>query len=413
MQGKRELTSTDVRVRVCPDVDQLMDMACARTGLDDFGEPARRAPLDAFVSSLQAESWDRMTQKARDHLVGHVVHLLATRLKLIADRKEYPEIVRQKISRPVILVGPPRSGSTLLHTLLSLDPQHLAPEHWVCLEPSPPVAVGPPSQDRLERAEKRMMGLFEDIPDIFVTHPYMIEEGASALAECGSDILNMVFTSQQLWCFYRNEGYRNYLLEADHSPALQFHHDFLQHLQWGTNGKRWTLKGSDHMLWLAELGAQYPDAMLIWTHRDLAQQLGSLANIQAILCGLIGNPVEGAEREEVGRLAIEHQRASLMKGMQARDSLGEDRFFDVSYHDVMANPVRTVERIYERFGLKMSDEHVANIRDWLARNPQTKHGVHKYSTDEFGLEAGAINRRFKDYVDRFGFGFGIRPPVMQ
>lgn len=407
------MASAAASVGECPGVDALMDIARERTGLDDFGDPARRAALDVFVSSLQAESWQRMSPKPKAHAVDHIAHLLALRLKLFADRKQYSDIARQKISRPFIVVGPPRSGSTLVHTLLSLDPEHLAPEHWVCLEPSPPPALGAPSQERLDRAEKRMMALFDEIPDIFVTHPYMIEEGASALAECGSDILNMCFTSQQLWCFYRNEAYRHYLLEADHSAALRFHHDFLQHLQWGTTGRRWTLKGSDHMLWMAELGAQYPDAMMIWTHRDLAQQLGSLASIQAILCGFTGRPVEGQERDAVGRMAIEHQHAALMKGMRARDRLGEERFFDVSYHDVMANPVRTVERIYEWFGLRVSDEHVERIRDWLERNPQTKHGVHQYSTSEFGLEAGAINRRFRDYVDRFGFGFGIRPPLTE
>jgi hypothetical protein len=400
-------------IRQCPDVDALLDMAGARTGLDDFGDPGRRAPLEAFIASLQGQCWNRITPKAKHHAVDHFTHLLTLQLQLTADRKRYPEIARERIDRPFILVGPPRSGSTLLHTLLSLDPQHQAPEHWVCLEPSPPPALGAPTQDRLARAERRMMGLFDEIPDIFVTHPYMIEEGASALAECGSDILNMVFTSQQLWCFYRNEGYRRYLLEADHSAALRFHHDFLQHLQWGTNGKRWALKGSDHMLWMEELGRQYPDAMLIWTHRDLAQQLGSLASIQAILCGFTGKPVHGEEREAVGRLAIDHQHAAIMKGMQARGRLGENRFLDISYHDVMANPVRTVQRIYARFGLTMSDEHAANIRDWLARNPQTKHGAHKYSTDEFGLEAAAINSKFQDYVDRFGFGFGIRPALIE
>jgi hypothetical protein len=407
------MASAAVSVRECPGVDALMDMARERTGLDDFGDPARGVPLEAFVSSLQAESWERMAPKAKAHAIDHIAHLLAIRLQLMADRKQHPEIAQQEIKCPFIVVGPPRSGSTLLHTLLSLDPQHLAPEHWVCLEPSPPPALGAPTTSRLERAERRMMGLFDEIPDIFVTHPYMIEEGAGALAECGSDILNMVFTSQQLWCFYRAEAYRRYLLEADHSAALRHHNEFLQHLQWGTTGKRWALKGSDHMLWMEELGAQYPDAMLIWTHRDLEQQLGSLASIQAILCGFIGKPVHGEERDAVGRLAIEHQHAALLKGMQARNRLGEDRFFDISYHDVMANPVRAVERIYERFGLSMSDEHVANIRGWLDRNPQTRHGVHQYSTDEFGLEAGAINRRFKDYVDRFGFGFGIRPPLTE
>jgi hypothetical protein len=255
------------------------------------------------------------------------------------------------------------------------------------------------------------MALFDLIPDIFVTHPYMIEEGAGALAECGSDILNMVFTCQELWCFYGSESYRRYLLEGDHRAALGFHHDFLQHLQWGGQGKRWVLKGSDHLLWLRELAARYPDAMLIWTHRDLAQQLGSLASVQSILRGLTGHPVSGAERQRLGRLAIDHQCATFLKGMRTRDALGEDRFIDVSYHDVMADPLRTVERIYERSGLKVSDEHAANIRDWVAHNPPTLHGAHKYAPEDFGMEADAINRQFNEYVDRFGFGFGIRPPL--
>lgn len=400
-------------LRACPDADGLMEMAVRRTGLSDFGDPARNAGLQAFSAALRDELWGNLPEPVRDQAVDYAVHMLATRLKLVADRKQYPEIARQKITRPIIVVGPPRSGSTLLHTLLSLDPEAMAPEHWICLEPSPPPALGPPSAERLGQAERRMMAMFERIPDIFITHPYMIEEGAGALAECGSDILNMVFSCQQLWCLYRAESFRRYLLDADHTAALGFHHDFLQQVQWGQADKHWALKGSDYLLRLEETAAQYPDAMLVWTHRDLAQQLGSLANIQAILCGVAGEPLSGGAREAVGRLAIEHQRASFEKGMRARDRIGEDRFLDVSYHDVMASPVRTVERIYERFGRQVSEAHRAAIHDWLANNPQTKHGVHKYAMDEFGLNAEATNRQFGDYVERFGFGYGIRPALAE
>jgi len=397
----------------CPDVEELMERASSLTGLSDFGPVARQVALTAFVNSLQREAWDGMTIPARSLATDYIVHLLCNRLTLMADRHRYPQIQQQAIVRPMIVVGPPRSGSTLLHKLLSLDSDHLAPEHSLCMEPSPPPALGAPTPERLLRAEERLMSLFKTIPNIFVTHPYLIEEGAGALAECGSNILNMVFTAQQLWCFYRGESYRHYLLEADHTAAVGFHREFLQHLQWGTSGKRWALKGSDHMLWLQELADEYPDAMLIWTHRDLEQQLGSLANIQTILCGLTGAPVSGAARDAVGRLAIEHQRAALAKGMHARDKVGNERFYDVSYHDMMANPVGTVERIYHRFGLTMKLSHQQAIKEWLANNPPTKHGAHKYSSDEFGLEAKSVNRQFKDYVDRFGFGFGIRPVLTQ
>lgn len=409
MEASNTLSALDITQ--CPRADQIIAEACRKTGLDDLGDPARNKGLEVFVQSLRQESWGGMTPRARELAVGFLVHHLTSRLKLMADRKAYSEIAQQKIVAPLIVVGPPRSGSTLLHMLLSLDPDNMAPEHWICREPSPPFAKGQPSPERLHQAERRMMELFELIPDIFITHPYMIEEGAGALAECGSDILNMVCTSQQMWCFWGGEIYRRFLLSADHTAALGFHHDFLQHMQWGNRGKRWALKGSDHMLWMAELAAQYPDAKLIWTHRDLAQQLGSLASVQSILLGLRGHPVTADERRAQGVRAIELQRASVEKAMKAREAIGDARFIDISYHAMMADPLRTVQQIYEWSGLTVSAQHEANIRAWLADHAQTKHGVHKHSPEEFGMNAGEVNAQFAGYVDRFGFGFGIRPEL--
>jgi hypothetical protein len=401
----------ELDLRECPTPDALIDAARRRSGLDDLGDPARNAGLEAFVESLRQEIWPTMTPRAREIAADFVVHNLENRLRLMADRAAFPEIQQQKIEAPLIVVGPPRSGSTLLHNLLSLDPDNMAPEHWICREPSPPLAKGAPSPERMQRADERMSELFELIPDIFVTHPYMIEEGSGALAECGSDILDMVCTSQQMWCLWGGEVYKRYLLEADHTAALGFHHDFLQHLQWGNSGRRWALKGSDHMLWMGELAAQYPDAKLIWTHRDLAQQLGSLASVQSILLGIRGNPVTPEQRHAQGVRAIELQRASIEKAMRARQAIGDDRFLDISYHDMMADPLRTVERIYEWSGLTVSEAHASRIREWLADHNQTKHGVHKHSPEEFGMDADDINRRFGGYLDRFGFGFGIRPEL--
>lgn len=405
------MTAIATDLRECPSPEALKAAASASAGLEDFGDPGRDAGLEALVRSINEESWAGMTEKARALAVDYLTHHLEIRLKLMADRQAHPEIAAQQIKAPLIVVGPPRSGSTLLHNLIRLDPDNMAPEHWLCNEPSPPLALGAPGAQRMASAEAQMSRLFELIPDIFVTHPYMIEEGAGSLAECGSDILSMAFTSQQLWCFWGGEAYRRFLLDADHTAALGFHHDFLQHAQWGQNGTRWALKGSDHMLWMHELGTRYPDARLIWTHRDLAQQLGSLASVQSILLGLNGHPVTPEARRAQGRKAIDLQLAAIEKAMQARDALGEDRFIDVSYHDVMADPVAVVRRIYEASDLEMSGEHAALIREWLASNSQTKHGVHKHSPEEFGMDADEINERFAAYRQRFGFGFGIRPEL--
>lgn len=405
------MTANASDLHACPSPEALKERASTRTGLDDFGDPARDAGLEALVRSINEETWASMTGKARTLAAEYLTHHLEIRLKLVADRKANPEIARQKIRAPLIVVGPPRSGSTLLHNLISLDPDNMAPEHWLCSEPSPPLALGAPTSARMASAEVQMTRLFELIPDIFVTHPYMIEEGTGSLAECGSDILSLAFTSQQLWCFWGGETYRRFLLEADHTAALGFHHDFLQHAQWGQDGKRWALKGSDHMLWMRELALQYPDAKLIWNHRDLSQQLGSLASVQSILRGLNGHPVTPEARRAQGRKAIDLQLAAVEKAMRARAEVGENRFIDVSYHDVLAGPVESVRRIYEQCGLEMSDEHAMRIREWLARNKQTKHGVHKHSPEEFGMDAEEINEKFSAYRERYGFGFGVRPEL--
>lgn len=398
-------------MQTCPTADTLMDMAVARTGLEDFGPPARNTGLFVLMDSIRQDSWDGMTEAARAIAVDYLVHQLECRLQVMGDRKAYADIARQKINAPLIVVGPPRSGSTLLHTLISLDPENMAPEHWICREPSPPLSLGLPLPERLERAEKRMMQLFSLIPDVFVTHPYMIEEGSGALAECGSDIMSMAFTAQQLWCFWGGDDYRNWLLAADHTAAVLFHHDFLQHLQWGMEGKRWALKGSDHMLWMGELAAQYPDAKLIWNHRDLSQQLASLASVQAILRGLNGHPVSPELRRAQGRKAIDLQHAAVMKAMKAREQAGESQFIDVSYHDVLADPVRSLEWIYDQAGLSLSPRHADAIRSWQADHPQTKHGTHKHSPEEFGMNGDEINAMFRPYTERFGHGFGIRPAM--
>jgi hypothetical protein len=397
-------------VRDGPDPAALLELASAETGLTDFGDPRLGPPLEAALGAFRREAWPKMPERSRKMAARYLLDFLTSRLQIVADRKHYPEIAKVEIRKPLIIIGPPRSGSTLLHTLLSLDPDNIAPPHWVCLEPTPPPGRGEPAQARIERAETRMKAFFDQIPDVYITHPYMIEEGANALAECGTDIMSMAMTCQAFWAYYPVDSYREYLLGGDHSGAVAFHHDFLQHVQWGGGASRWALKGSDHLTWLRELHAQYPDANLIWTHRDLAQLLGSQASIIGILRGLSG-PVDESERRRIAMEAIEHQQKLFEKGMRQREAIGEDRFHDVSYHDVMAEPVRTVERLYDRFGLKLSEAAAENIRDWVARNPQTKHGVHKHSPNDFGLEAAAINRQFAAYRERFGFGFGVRPPL--
>lgn len=167
-------TGVSLMTRACPSPERLMQLACERTGLSDFGDPARHAGLRAYMTGVGAERWPSMIEGARVAAVEYFVHLLSLRLRLIANRHQYPGIAGDEIVAPMIIIGPPRSGSTLLHTLLNQDPDNRAVEHWVCLEPSPNYI-----QDRRENPRSDMMtqlaqakyrdGELPDIADI-VSH---------------------------------------------------------------------------------------------------------------------------------------------------------------------------------------------------------------------------------------------------
>lgn len=393
-----------------PDSATLIELAKKATGLDDFGDPRLHQPLDAMIASFKRDAWPKMTPKARQYAVGTLTDYLGARMKIVADRKRYPEIAKVEVREPWIVVGPPRSGSTLLHTLLSMDPDAIAPPHWVCAEPSPPPKLGEPSPQRLAAANERLSKFLDQIPDMRIMHSYFVEEGANALGEDGHEIMIMANTSKGHWYYYAIDGYIDYLLSGDHSAALDFHHEFLQHLQWGRPGKHWTLKAADHLVWLRNLHARYPDARLLWTHRDLAQLFGSVASVFVTARGISG-PVPQEARKGLAKQAIELERRIFHHGMKAREELGEDRFCDIAYHDMIVDPLTTMQRIYARFGREVSPEFAENIREWVRQNPQTKHGVHKHSPEDFGLDAEVINRQFAAYTERFGFGFGIRPPA--
>ena len=117
----------------CPDADALLAAASARTGLTDFGAAEREVPLRALVKAVRTECWGAMTPSARSLAADYLVHLLCNRLRLMADREAHPQIAQERLLGPMIVVGPPRSGSTLVHKLLSLDPDHLSPEHSLCM----------------------------------------------------------------------------------------------------------------------------------------------------------------------------------------------------------------------------------------------------------------------------------------
>jgi hypothetical protein len=376
------------------DEQRLLDTACRETGIPSFGDEGFREPLRLLLRALQSEG--RLTLLGRIAARADIAGLLATRLRLEADRKEYPAIADEVIRRPLFVVGLPRTGSTLLHHLLAQDPGGRVARAWEVMEPSPPPDRARYETDaRIGRAARRLTWFDRIAPDFRRIHPL----GAELPLECIA-IMSASFASPRFHTTYHVPSYQAWLAGADLYPAYDFHRRFLQHLQWRAPAGHWVLKAPSHVFGFEALFATYPDAVVVQTHRDPLTVLASVASLTLVLQGAFTDHLDLAE---IGAEVTQRWSSGLERAMQARrDARVDERFVDVRYQEMLRDPMAIVRRIYDRFGMTLSVEAEARMQRFLARHPKDRHGAHRYSLSAFGLDARDLRPRFKSYCERFG-----------
>lgn len=371
--------------------DDLVATASGQAGLDDLGDVPFEEALGVLVESLNR---DAGLDAERLGVAGTtIVGVLVKRLQLVDDRKTYPAIADERIVAPLFVVGFPRSGSTHLHALLAQVVGIRAPQTWELSMPSPPPEQATYTTDpRIAQAQARIDAT---PPEMLQRHP----SGATRPEQC-NQLFDWTFLNQSLIAFYDIPTYRDWLLGADLTPLYEAHRRSLQQLQWHVPGQ-WALKYPKHLLALDRLFAAYPDARIVWTHRDPAVVVPSAASltgyIRAMFTGTIDEPCFGREWAT-------HEELVLLRGLAVRDRIGEHdgRFYDLHYRDLMADTVGAIASICEYFDMPFGEESEGAVNRWIADHPQTKHGTHTYTAEQFGLDAEGLHRRFAPYIERFG-----------
>jgi len=377
--------------------DVLMREAERRTKLSDWGDMRFKLGLDALVSSFVNDAMPKYTPVTRESIGRSVVDVLSNRLLVLNDRKLHPVIASVKIEKPIFFIGMGRTGSTFIQTLFAQDPANISPELWETILPSPPPRFGM-SDARRARLAQIWQWYMEDMSGIEAQHPYFIEDGFRALAECGS-IGQISFSSYQYVSYLGTDSYWTWFMQADQSEVVDFHHKFLQHLQWGREGRTWISKAVEHGVYLDALLKRYPDAVFVWTHRDPTSQAASLASIIKTIRahrGRLGEP------DVIGAIAIDSMKQTLDRGMQIRRGADEGRFLDVYYPTLTADPIGTIRGIYRSIGRVLNAEAELNMTRWLRNNRADRAGAHKYSPADFGITKDLIERELRDYLAWFG-----------
>jgi hypothetical protein len=370
----------------------LLEAARRATGLDDFGEPWFREGLRALLASY--EEGGHLTTFGRLRARNECIRLLANRLRIEDDRRRFPEIARERIAAPIFIVGLPRTGTTLLHHLLAQDPAHRVLAVWEVLAPSPPPRRETRDTDPRRAAAERSLRRFERLaPEFAAIHPIH----ASGPEEC-VNLFNLCFASMQFETASDVPTYAAWLERQDLRAAYAYYRELLKLLQWRCPAERWVLKSPAHLFALDALLETFPDACVVQTHRDPLRVLPSQCSLVAHL-RVLGE--KRVEPQAIGREVPATFARGVERAMAVRARTGEERFTDVHYRELVRDPLAAVRAIYERFGLRLEPRAEAAMKSWLAANPQGKHGAHRYTLEQFGLDAAIESRRFAAYRERF------------
>lgn len=370
--------------------EALLALARRRSGFDDFGDTAFVDPLQRLLAACADE--------ASLNLVGRmatrwdVVRFLSNLLRFQDAEARDPGIVSQPIERPIFITGLPRSGTTFLHRLLLQDPDNRAPLVWQTIYPYPPTR----GRDARPARVARQLRTFERLaPEFRALHPL----DATSPQEC-SEITAHVFRSLRFDTTYHIPSYRRWLDQASHAPAYRFHRRFLQHLQHQTPGGRWVVKCPDHLFALDAIRAEYPDARLVFVHRDPVKVLLSVAKLTEVLRRPFTRRLDP---REIGR----QESARWLEGTHQMMAVGDDAGLPEPIHHVqhtalVADPVGTVAALYRHFDLALTPGAAAAVDRYAAQRPNGGYGPRDYRFQDHGLDAGAEREKFRAYALRFG-----------
>lgn len=372
--------------------DAIVAAARARVGSDELGGDSFREPLERYLRAAEEEA--ELTAFGRIALRGMLVNSLATRGELHRWAREHPEVREERIERPWVIVGLPRTGTSLLSILIGLDPLARAPLHWEAARPVPPPSLADAAEDpRIAQAAREIEQLLRLNPALRAMHPW----GATLAQECVAFFMLELRTLGLETQAYV-PSYGRWLAGCDMRPAYAQHRLALQTLQSAQPTERWVLKSPNHLWCLETLRTEYPDARIVWTHRDPGPVVTSLASLNNSLQRTF-------TRRRDPRPAAEEWRAkaslAVARGMAFDAAAPAGWCRHLAYPELLADPVAAVESLYAHFGDAVGPLHRRRMQAWMRERHQAAFGRHRYDPADFGWSYGEIAEQFGAYRERY------------
>ena len=370
------------------EADTLVTSALRRAGRERFKDTSFLSALRLLLDCYEREA--ALNVFGRHAAKWDALRCLSNLLRFEVEEEKDDGIVREKIEAPLFITGFPRSGTTLLHSLLTEDPALMIPRVWQTIAPYPP--AGRDGRDGREQQVDRQLRMFQRLaPEMVSLHPM----AASSPQEC-TEITAQVFQSVRYEATHRVPTYQAWLDAHGHLCAYRFHKRFLQHLQHQQRGDLWILKCPDHVHALNAMDVVYPDARMIFVHRDPLRVIASAAKLTEVLRRPFTRDIDKAEigRQVVGRV-VESAEAMVARAQASPP----ERVFHLHHAAFAADPVGMVELLYWHFEQPLAPDVRQRIGAHLARAGSSDN---RYSFEEFDIDTAELCTKFEPYMDQFG-----------
>ncbi len=379
------------------DINTLLAEASRRSGgLEDFGDEAFRPGLAALIESLNGEAG--LSGLGRQLLGERIIELLKNRLVLEDWCRRRPEILAEPVDDPIVIVGLPRTGTTLLQRILSCDPRLYPMRWWEARFPTPvPDAPAAGPDPRIAAAKAEVKAMLEANPALLAIHPF----DAEAADEEG---ILMEHSFMSFFDAYADiPGYTRWMWQHDQTPAYIHLKRMLKFIQWqkkqrGEVATRWVLKTPHHLRQIDVLFAVFPGAQVIQTHRDPLETIPSIGSFIHNLWAIYGR---AADPVRAGRQWSDIWSRGIAATMACRGQTAPDRFLDVWFADTLSRPLEVVRSIYDFVGLGVPAGIQARMQDYLEHNAREKRPLHSYSLEHYGLSEEKLKADFAAYRARY------------
>lgn len=378
-------------------VEELLHAARERApGLKDFGSDNYRQALEVLTRALNTEAKLSTAGIAmmRERLVGQLVN----RLIMEDYFQRCPEIAQIEINDPLVIVGLPRTGTTMLQRTLAVDPRFYSAAWWETRYPAPLTGEGPQDcANRIAMAKAEVAQTIEAIPQILSIHPM-------SATLCDEEFMLMEHSFLCAMDAYADvPSYTAWLDQQDQRPVYVQLKKMLQFLQWQKSqrgevqGQRWLLKAPQHLHTLEILLSVFAQAQVILTHREPAQTIPSMASMAHTLWQIYSDQ---PDPRSAGRQWNSRMARGIHHTMQVREQEDAKRFLDIHFADTVAQPMEVLAKVYQFAGLPLTEKVRAQAQQWLSSNGREKRAGHDYTLETFGLSEQQMQADYAQYRAR-------------